>query len=97
MIPGARHATMSRMLGPATALTVPLAVGRYVLSLAQPAPIEEPSVDRCAVCDGVIPRGPGRLTLRGFLFHRDCAGYGVRRQILEERRARRHPPLRPLL
>jgi hypothetical protein len=84
------------MLGPATALTAPLAVGRYVLSLAQPAPVGEPPVDRCAVCAGVVPRGPGRLTLRGFVFHRDCAGYGVRRQILEQRRAR-HPARRCLL
>lgn len=85
------------MLGPTSALAAPLTVGRYVLSLAQAAPAEEPPVDRCAVCAGIVPRGPGRLTLRGFLFHRDCAGYGVRRQILEERRARRHPSLRPLL
>jgi len=85
------------MLGPAAALTAPLAVGRYVLSLAQPTPAEEPPVDRCAVCAGVVPRGPGRLALRGFVFHRDCAGYGVRRQALEERRSRQRPPARSSL
>ncbi|MCP9491728.1 MAG: hypothetical protein MSC31_17920 [Solirubrobacteraceae bacterium MAG38_C4-C5] len=86
------------MLGPPSALAAPLAVGRFVLSLAQPGPVDEPPADRCAVCSGVVPRGPGRLTVRGFVFHRDCAGYGVRRQALEERRSRHGPaPRRSLL
>ncbi|MDQ3769708.1 MAG: hypothetical protein M3370_09600 [Actinomycetota bacterium] len=94
MIAAPAGGTIERMLGPSTALTAPLAVGRYVLSLAQPSPVDEPPVDRCAVCSGVVPRGSGRLTVRGFVFHRDCAGYGVRRQALEERRGRQRPPAR---
>jgi hypothetical protein len=82
------------MLGPVSALAAPLAVSRFVLSLAHSAPADERAVDRCAVCSGVVPRGPARLTVRGFVFHRDCAGYGVRRQALEEQRSR-HPRRTP--
>jgi len=91
---GARSRHHERMLGPASPLAAPLAVGRFVLSLAHPAPVDDPPVDRCAVCSGVVPRGPGRLTVRGFVFHRDCAGYGMRRQALEERRSRQRPRAR---
>lgn len=97
MIAAPARGTIDVMLGPASALATPLAVGRFVLHLAQPSPVDEPPVDRCAVCSGVVPRGPGRLTVRGFVFHRDCAGYGVRRQALEERRSRQRPPARSSL
>jgi len=90
MIAEGERATIQRMLGPAS----PLAVGRFVLSLAHHAPVDEPPGDRCAVCSGIVPRGLGRLTVRGFVFHRDCAGYGVRRQALEERRSRPRPRAR---
>lgn len=78
------------MPGPASALAAPLAVGRFVLSRARPAAVDESPVDRCAVCCAVISRDPTRLTVRGFVFHRDCASYGLRRQAVEERRSR-HP------
>lgn len=85
---------MERVLGPASALAPPLAVGRFLLSLAHPTPVDEPPTDRCAACLGVVSRGPGRLTVRGFVFHRDCAGYGVRRQALEQRSGRQRPEAR---
>lgn len=86
--------SIERMLAPASALAAPIAVGRFVLSLAHPTPVDESPADRCAVCSGIVPGGPGRLTVRGFVFHRDCAGYGVRRQALEERRDRQRSPAR---
>ena len=95
MLAALTRGTIPRMLGPASAIAAPLAVGRFVLSLAHSAPAEEPPVDRCAVCSGIVPGGRGRLSLRGFVFHRDCAGYGVRRQVLEERRGRQGYPARP--
>ena len=91
--------TIEPMLGPASAFGPSLAVGRFLLSLAHPTSVDEPPADRCAVCSGVVAPGPGRLTVRGFVFHRDCAGYGVRRQALEQRRGRHQPASshRPLL
>ena len=99
MIAAPTRGTIEPVLGPASALAAPLALGRFVLSLAHCAPADERPVDRCGVCSGIVLRSPGRLTVRGFVFHRDCAGYGVRRQALEERRGRHQPASshRPLL
>ena len=94
MIAAPARGTMQPMLGPTFALAAPIAVGRFVLSLAHPTPVDEPPADRCAACSGIVPGGPGRLTVRGFVFHRECAGYGVRRQALEERRDRQRSPAR---
>lgn len=94
MTAASSRGTIVPMLGPASALGPPLAAVRFLLSLAHPTPVDESPTDRCATCSGVVPRGPGRLTVRGFVFHRDCAGYGVRRQALEQRRGRQRPEAR---